>query len=119
MLSRSGICTILYRQMTLGGPRRKLEFHENNDFVSCASRGAVAAGFSMNFRSVAGRLRRGEFHYALGRFKTVRASYSGLQRLRGLVGRAPEMRGTGRSTLFPKANVDCGVGCMGVGAGFV
>ena len=66
----------------------------------------------MNFRSVAGRLRRGEFHYALGRFKTVRASYSGLRRLRGMVGRAPELKGAGRPTLFPNANVDCAVECM-------
>jgi hypothetical protein len=43
----------------------------------------------MNLKSVASRLRRGELHYALGRFKTVRASYSGLQRLRGVVARAP------------------------------
>jgi hypothetical protein len=33
----------------------------------------------MNLRSVAGRLKRGELHYALGRFKTVRASYSRLR----------------------------------------
>jgi hypothetical protein len=66
----------------------------------------------MNFRSVAGRLRRGEFHYALGRFKTVRASYSGLQRLRGMVGRAPDMEGAGRPTLFPNTDVDCAVECM-------
>ena len=76
------------------------------------SRAQEQRGSSMNFRSVAGRLRRGEFHYALGRFKTVRASYSGLQRLRGMVGQAPDMKGAGRPTLFPNANVGCAVECM-------
>jgi hypothetical protein len=66
----------------------------------------------MNLKSVASRLRRGELHYALGRFKTVRASYSGLQRLRGVVARAPEVDSAERPTLFANTNVDRAVQIM-------
>src|SRR5262245_14720740 len=59
----------------------------------------------MNLKSVTGRLRRGELHYALGRFRTVRASYSRLQRLKGAVGRTPVANGAQRPTLFPDADV--------------
>jgi hypothetical protein len=66
----------------------------------------------MNLRSVAGRLKRGELHYALGRFKTVRASYSRLQRLKSVVGRTPKMEAAEQPTLFANANVDRAVQTM-------
>lgn len=66
----------------------------------------------MNLRSVAGRLKRGELHYALGRFKTVRASYSRLQRLKGVVGRTPEMEAAERPTLFANTHVERAVQTM-------
>ena len=66
----------------------------------------------MNLRSVAGRLKRGELHYALGRFKTVRASYSRLQRLKSVVGRTPEMEAAERTTLFANTHVERAVQTM-------
>jgi hypothetical protein len=66
----------------------------------------------MNLKSVTGRLRRGELHYALGRFRTVRASYSRYQQFKGAVGRAPVADGAQRPTLFPGTDVALAVETM-------
>jgi hypothetical protein len=60
----------------------------------------------MNVKTVAKRIRRGELYYLLGRFKTVRSSYSKLRRLRGVVGRVPPTESAELPTLFPDADVD-------------
>ncbi len=57
----------------------------------------------MNFRGVVAKVSKGDIHYALGRFRTVRLAYSGIRRLtdsRVLV------QQNGSSTLFPNANID-------------
>jgi hypothetical protein len=58
----------------------------------------------MNVRTVARRIKSADLQYVLGRFKTVRRSYSGLQRLKGVL-RAP-LAIDGRSTLFPGIDID-------------
>jgi hypothetical protein len=60
----------------------------------------------MNLKTVAGRISNGELHYVLGRFKTVRVSYSGLQRLRRVVGLVPRTETARRPTLFPNTDID-------------
>jgi hypothetical protein len=59
----------------------------------------------MNLRSVLNRIRRGDFHYLLGRFRIVRICYSGLQRVR-MVGRSSTVNKSYRPTLFPNTDVD-------------
>lgn len=59
----------------------------------------------MNLKSIASKVRHGEVSYALGRFKTVRVSYSALRKAqRALRGNA-EPSVEGRPTLFPNTNV--------------
>lgn len=70
----------------------------------------------MNFKSVATRIRRGELHYALGRFKTIRASYS---RLQGLRGRSSTVDYAGRPTLFPDTDIQGAVRIMRAEAVFL
>jgi hypothetical protein len=60
---------------------------------------------AMNLKSVTARLMRGELHYALGRFRTIRASYSRLQRLKGAVRHAPEVESAPQPTLFPNTDI--------------
>jgi hypothetical protein len=60
----------------------------------------------MNIKTIAGRIAQGEIHYVLGRFRTVRVSYSGLQRFRRAVRRVPPPEIAGRPTLFPNTDVD-------------
>lgn len=59
----------------------------------------------MNVRSVLGRLKTGDLQYVLGRFKTVRVSYSHIQQLRGRRCRVPPEVAC-RTTLFPHVDVD-------------
>src|ERR1700744_2479013 len=62
-------------------------------------------GKTMNLKGVANRIRRGDVHYALGRFKTVRSAYSGARRLmETITPGAPHTNGSGQS-LFPDADV--------------
>jgi hypothetical protein len=60
----------------------------------------------MNLKSVASRISHGEFHYVLGRFKTVRVSYSNLRRLRSVMGGGTPPETDGLPTLFPETDVD-------------
>jgi hypothetical protein len=60
----------------------------------------------MNLKTLADKISHGEIQYVLGRFKTVRVSYSRLQRLRGLGGRVPPTEIAGLPTLFPNTDVD-------------
>jgi hypothetical protein len=59
----------------------------------------------MNLKSVTARLMRGEFYYALGRFRTIRASYSRLQRLKGAARYDPEVESAPQPTLFPNTDI--------------
>ena len=56
----------------------------------------------MNLHGVVTKLSNGEIHYALGRFRVVRAAYGGMRRLLDGPVLAPE---PGRSTLFPTVDV--------------
>jgi hypothetical protein len=59
----------------------------------------------MNLKGVTDRIRRGDVHYALGRFKTVRSAYSGARRLMDTIAPgAPHTNGS-RQSLFPYADV--------------
>jgi hypothetical protein len=59
----------------------------------------------MNLKGVADRIRRGDVHYVLGRFKTVRRAYSGARR----IGESFTPGGSGKNSagpsLFPNADV--------------
>ena len=57
----------------------------------------------MNIKSVAKRIAGGDFQ--LGRFKTVRDWYSGIQRLREIMNRVPTKTNGGRPTLFPNTDI--------------
>lgn len=57
----------------------------------------------MDLQSIAARLAKGDVHYALARFKTVRLAYGGMRRLRD---DAQPRRQNETSTLFPDADVD-------------
>src|SRR4051812_3513099 len=59
----------------------------------------------MDLKSIAQRIGRGELHYVLGRFRTVRVSYSKLQRFRHLVSRARVPDLPDRATMFPDVDV--------------
>jgi hypothetical protein len=56
----------------------------------------------MDLQRVAARLAKGDLHYALGRFRTVRIAYGGIRRL--LDGPVTAREGE-LSTLFPDANI--------------
>jgi hypothetical protein len=57
----------------------------------------------MNFKGIATKLLKGDVGYALGRFKSVRATYGAARRL--LDGSAPVLR-SDEPTLFPRANLE-------------
>jgi hypothetical protein len=57
----------------------------------------------MKLNAVAARLRKGDVHYALGRFRTVRAAYGGIRGLLDRIDRPVSVNG--RSALFPEANI--------------
>lgn len=58
----------------------------------------------MNLKSIARKVNQGELHYVLGRFKTVRKTYSGVRRLAaGFTRRSAVNERT--ETLFPNADV--------------
>jgi hypothetical protein len=56
----------------------------------------------MNFQGVVAKVSKGDFHYALGRFRTVRLAYGGIRRLTD--GRV-SVQQNGCSTLFPDADI--------------
>jgi hypothetical protein len=57
----------------------------------------------MNFRGIAARLAKGDIHYALGRFHSVRKAYGGLRRLTdSRIAVPPKVH----STLFPNTKVE-------------
>jgi hypothetical protein len=56
----------------------------------------------MKFRTVAERIFKGDAHYALGRFRTVRLAYGGARRL---MDRRDSVQQNGNSTLFSDQNV--------------
>lgn len=58
----------------------------------------------MNLRSIARKISGGELHYILGRFWTVRKTYSGIRSLRNGLSR-PDLDIEDHQTLFPKACV--------------
>lgn len=60
----------------------------------------------MNLKGVAGRIRRGEIAYALGRFKTVRATYSGVRHAFEAASGRSKIPVSRRSTLFPNTDID-------------
>jgi hypothetical protein len=57
----------------------------------------------MNLQGIAARVTKGEFHYALARFRTVRLAYGGMRRLRDGF---PSDGHLGSQTLFPNADVN-------------
>ncbi|MGO4831293.1 hypothetical protein AB4144_03190 [Rhizobiaceae sp. 2RAB30] len=59
----------------------------------------------MNLKGVAGRIRRGEIAYALGRFKTVRATYSYARHALEAASGGPRKSTSGSATLFPNIDV--------------
>jgi hypothetical protein len=63
----------------------------------------------MSVKSVAKRLAHGDVEYVLGRFKSVRVSYSGVQRLRGIVAPAAPAAAASRPTLFPAVDIAAAV----------
>ena len=58
--------------------------------------------YSMKIQSAVATVAKGDLHYALGRFRTVRSAYGGMRRLTD--GRNSVQR-NGSSTLFPEANI--------------
>src|SRR3954451_1965816 len=58
----------------------------------------------MNLKKVMARVRQGNVHYALGRFKTVRTTYSGLRQFADRFASAP-VREDEHTTLFPATDV--------------
>jgi hypothetical protein len=60
----------------------------------------------MNLKGIAGRVKQRDVQYALGRFRTVRATYGVWRRVQdGLMQPAPKANGGG-ATLFPDVNVN-------------
>jgi hypothetical protein len=66
----------------------------------------MSFGVQMNIGTIARRLRQGDLQYILGRFKTIRRAYSGLQHLRETLTLDVDSPGVSRRTLFPNVNVD-------------
>lgn len=64
----------------------------------------------MNLKGVSERIRRGEIAYALGRFKTVRATYSGVRHALEAASGHQQRLNPHRATLFPNTDVDEVVG---------
>ena len=60
----------------------------------------------MNLKKVVTRVRRGDAYYALGRFKTVRATYSGLRHWRAGFASAPTSDIDENTTLFPATDIN-------------
>ena len=56
----------------------------------------------MNFQGVVAKVSKGDLHYALGQFRTVRLAYGGIRRLTD--GRV-SVQQNGSSTLFPDADI--------------
>ena len=56
----------------------------------------------MNFQGIVAKVSKGDLHYALGRFRTVRLAYAGIRRLTD--GRV-SVQQNGSSTLFPDADI--------------
>jgi hypothetical protein len=59
----------------------------------------------MNVKSVASRIASGDVQYILGRFKTVRVAYSGVQQLRQFATRVAPDSLPGRPTQFPGQDI--------------
>jgi hypothetical protein len=59
----------------------------------------------MNLQSIADKISSGNLAYALGRFKTVRATYGGVRHLAESFSRSASDNRGDQSTLFPKADV--------------
>ena len=62
----------------------------------------------MNVRTVGARLAQGDFQYILGRFKTVRVSYSAVRHLFE-ISRSGQRDDVPRSSLFPEVDVELAV----------
>src|SRR4051812_28358490 len=60
----------------------------------------------MNLKKVVTRVRQGDAYYALGRFKTVRATYSGLRHLADGFASARICDIDEHTTLFPGTDID-------------
>ena len=57
----------------------------------------------MNLQRIVAKVSKGDIHYALGRFRTVRLAYGGIRRLSH--GRVSAQHKEASSTLFPDANI--------------
>ena len=67
---------------------------------------ARSQGRGMNLQSIASKILAGELNYVIGRFKTVRATYSHVRRIAERFAPNVSDNRDGQSTLFPHVDVD-------------